>query len=63
VELLPFRNPLFEALVLARWYAREHMLLCLVPAFFIAGSALSLSNMLVIKSVIGTRKALSVPAL
>ena len=38
VELLPFRNPVFEALSLVRWYAREHVLLCLVPAFFIAGA-------------------------
>jgi len=27
-----------EALQLTRWYAREHVLLCLVPAFFIAGA-------------------------
>jgi uncharacterized membrane protein YraQ (UPF0718 family) len=26
-----------ESLSLVRWYAREHVLLCLVPAFFIAG--------------------------
>lgn len=38
VELLPFRGPLFESLALVRWYAREHVLLCLVPAFFIAGA-------------------------
>ncbi|MBU0684109.1 MAG: permease, partial [Candidatus Omnitrophica bacterium] len=38
VELLPFRNAIFEALALVRWYAREHVLLCLVPAFFIAGA-------------------------
>lgn len=38
VELLPFRNPIFEALALIRWYAREHVLLCLIPAFFIAGA-------------------------
>ncbi|MFH1904265.1 MAG: permease [bacterium] len=38
VEMLSFRNPVFEALALARWYAREHVLLCLVPAFFIAGA-------------------------
>lgn len=31
-------NALWEALSLARWYAREHVLLCLVPAFFIAGA-------------------------
>jgi len=30
--------PLFEALELAQWYAREHVLLCLVPALFIAGA-------------------------
>lgn len=38
VELLSFRNPIFEALALVRWYAREHVLLCLIPAFFIAGA-------------------------
>jgi hypothetical protein len=27
-----------ESLELARWYAREHVLLCLIPAFFIAGA-------------------------
>ena len=27
-----------EGLKLLRWYAREHVLLCLVPAFFIAGA-------------------------
>ena len=32
-----FDNAVFEALALVRWYAREHVLLCLVPAFFIAG--------------------------
>ena len=38
LQYLPFRNPFFEALALVRWYAREHVLLCLVPAFFIAGA-------------------------
>lgn len=38
LELLPFRNPVFEALALLKWYAREHVLLCLIPAFFIAGA-------------------------
>ena len=28
----------WESLYLVRWYAREHVLLCLVPAFFIAGA-------------------------
>jgi len=33
-----FAPAVLEALRLARWYAREHVLLCLVPAFFIAGA-------------------------
>ncbi len=33
-----FETGVFEALALVRWYAREHVLLCLVPAFFIAGA-------------------------
>lgn len=32
-----FDNAVMEALRLAKWYAEEHILLCLVPAFFIAG--------------------------
>jgi uncharacterized membrane protein YraQ (UPF0718 family) len=50
VESLPFRNPVFESLALVRWYAREHVLLCLVPAFFIAGAiAVFISQASVIK--------------
>ncbi len=33
-----FNWGVMEALHLAKWYAREHVLLCLVPAFFIAGA-------------------------
>ncbi len=33
-----FDNAVLEALHLARWYAQEHVLLCLLPAFFIAGA-------------------------
>jgi len=33
-----FDNALSEALHLVKWYAREHVLLCLIPAFFIAGA-------------------------
>lgn len=33
-----FDQAIFEALHLVKWYAREHVLLCLVPAFFIAGA-------------------------
>jgi uncharacterized membrane protein YraQ (UPF0718 family) len=40
---LPMESPRFtqaviESLALVKWYAREHVLLCLVPAFFIAGA-------------------------
>ena len=38
VENLSFRNPIYESIALVKWYAREHVLLCLVPAFFIAGA-------------------------
>ncbi|MBN2030944.1 permease [bacterium] len=39
---LPIGQPRFEqsineSFALVKWYAREHVLLCLVPAFFIAG--------------------------
>ena len=37
-ETKRLENALWEALHLAQWYAREHVLLCLVPAFFIAGA-------------------------
>ena len=33
-----FDNAVMESLQLAKWYAQEHVLLCLVPAFFIAGA-------------------------
>ena len=40
---LPVGNPRFnhavmESLYLVKWYAQEHVILCLVPAFFIAGA-------------------------
>src|SRR3990172_5709891 len=38
IENVRFNNAVFEALALVKWYAREHVLLCLVPAFFIAGA-------------------------
>lgn len=33
-----FNVAVFASLKLVKWYAREHVLLCLVPAFFIAGA-------------------------
>jgi uncharacterized membrane protein YraQ (UPF0718 family) len=31
-------SAIWEALYLVRWYAQEHVILCLIPAFFIAGA-------------------------
>ncbi len=45
-----FDRAVLEAFHLARWYAREHVLLCLIPAFFIAGAiAVFVSEASVIK--------------
>ena len=80
-----FDNAIREGLELTKWYAQEHVLLCLVPALSIAGGisvfvsqgsvmrhlgpkankalalllagpALALPSMLVLRSVMGTKK-------
>ncbi|MBU2511234.1 permease [bacterium] len=33
-----FDNAILEAFHLVKWYAQEHVILCLIPAFFIAGA-------------------------
>jgi uncharacterized membrane protein YraQ (UPF0718 family) len=33
-----FDSAVMESMHLVKWYAREHVLLCLIPAFFIAGA-------------------------
>ncbi|MEE4254818.1 MAG: permease [Desulfuromusa sp.] len=38
VEMPRVQGAIMESLYLVKWYAREHVLLCLVPAFFIAGA-------------------------
>ena len=38
VDSVRFQGAIHESLVLTRWYAREHVLLCLIPALFIAGA-------------------------
>ena len=38
VGLPRFDGAVQEALYLVKWYAREHVILCLLPAFFIAGA-------------------------
>lgn len=61
LESTRFSNSIHEALALTRWYAREHVLLCLVPAFFIAGAiAVFVSQASVMKYLgAGAHKALS----
>ncbi len=52
-----FNNAILEALNLVKWYAREHVLLCLVPAFFIAGViSVFISQTAVIKYLGATAK-------
>lgn len=38
IEMPRVQTAVMESLYLVKWYAREHVLLCLVPAFFIAGA-------------------------
>ena len=38
VGVARFDSAITESLHLVKWYAREHVLLCLIPAFFIAGA-------------------------
>jgi hypothetical protein len=38
VGFVRLENALLEAVYLASWYAREHVIFCLIPAFFIAGA-------------------------
>ena len=38
VGAVRFDNAITESLHLVKWYAREHVVLCLIPAFFIAGA-------------------------
>ncbi|HQP96502.1 MAG TPA: permease [Myxococcota bacterium] len=38
IDSARFTGAVLESLSLVRWYAREHVLLCLIPAFFIAGA-------------------------
>lgn len=38
IENTRLQQSLVEALALSKWYAQEHVLLCLIPAFFIAGA-------------------------
>lgn len=56
-----FDGAVMESLQLVRWYAREHVLLCLVPAFFIAGAiSIFVSQAAVMKYIgAGARKVVA----
>jgi hypothetical protein len=55
VEQLGFTGPVLEALALARWYAREHVILCLIPAFFIAGAIAVFISQAAVMKYLGAR--------
>ncbi|OFZ82620.1 MAG: permease [Bdellovibrionales bacterium RIFOXYD1_FULL_53_11] len=48
-----FDNALMESLHLLKWYAQEHVLLCLVPAFFIAGALAVFVNQAAVMKYLG----------
>jgi uncharacterized membrane protein YraQ (UPF0718 family) len=50
-----FDGAVSEALALTRWYAREHVLLCLLPAFFIAGAIASFVSQAAVMKYLGPR--------
>ncbi len=63
VESERFLGALHESLRLARWYAREHVLLCLIPAFLIAGAiSVFVSSAAVMKHLgAGAKKIVAYP--
>ena len=50
-----FDNAVLEALYLVKWYAREHVLLCLIPAFFIAGAITVFINQNAVMKYLGPK--------
>jgi len=55
IGLARFDNAIMESLHLVKWYAREHVLLCLVPAFFIAGAISVFVSQASVMKYLGTR--------
>ena len=50
-----FDSAVMESLHLVKWYAREHVLLCLVPAFFIAGAIAVFVSQAAVMKYLGAR--------
>jgi uncharacterized membrane protein YraQ (UPF0718 family) len=61
VGIRRFDNAITESLELVKWYAREHVILCLVPAFFIAGAISVFVSQAAVMKYLGAaaRKALA----
>lgn len=55
IESQRFTNAIFESLALAKWYAQEHVLLCLIPAFFIAGAIAVFINKAAVMKYFGAK--------
>ena len=50
-----FDNAVTEAFSLTKWYAREHVVLCLLPAFFIAGAISVFVSQAAVMKYLGAR--------
>lgn len=50
-----FTISVIESLALAKWYAQEHVLLCLIPAFFIAGAISVFVSQAAVMKYLGAR--------
>ncbi len=55
VEASRFQNAVLEALYLVQGYAHEHVLLCLIPAFFIAGAIAVFVNQASVMKYLGAQ--------
>jgi uncharacterized membrane protein YraQ (UPF0718 family) len=55
VDRLATAGPVHESLALTKWYAREHVILCLIPAFFIAGAIGSFVSQAAVMKYLGAK--------
>ena len=55
VENARFLGAIQQALALTKWYAREHVILCLIPAFFIAGAIASFVSQNAVMKYLGAK--------
>lgn len=55
IDSLRLNNAILESFALTHWYAREHVLLCLIPAFFIAGAIASFVSQTAVMKYLGAK--------